>query len=259
MNPLDRIQSNFENFTKTEQEIAIYIINNPLETARKDINTIAKSAHSSKSALIRFSQKIGYSGFAEFRFDLSRSLVTVNGQETADENKPQIHAIADAYCQYIQQLKTAILPEELEQLAQKIEKSNRIKIFGFDRTYTSAMQLRLRLAKIGYDGEAVNNVALMVDFPEILNKNDLIIIFTIRDNHKQYAPIVIEAHSACIPVICITMTPNLKFKKHCDQYICLPSISKEMDYSFLDNQAIFIVFIEMILGSLATLSRENHR
>ena len=203
MNPLDRIQSNFENFTKTEQEIAIYIINNPLETARKDINTIAKSAHSSKSALIRFSQKIGYSGFAEFRFDLSRSLVTVNGQETADENKPQIHAIADAYCQYIQQLKTAILPEELEQLAQKIEKSNRIKIFGFDRTYTSAMQLRLRLAKIGYDGEAVNNVALMVDFPEILNKNDLIIIFTIRDNHKQYAPIVTEAHSAGIPVICI--------------------------------------------------------
>ena len=66
MNPLDRIQSNFENFTKTEQEIAIYIINHPLETARKNINTIAKSAHSSKSALIRFSQKIGYSAFAEF-------------------------------------------------------------------------------------------------------------------------------------------------------------------------------------------------
>ena len=121
------------------------------------------------------------------------------------------------------------------------------------------MQLRLRLAKIGYDGEAVNNVALMVDFPEILNKNDLIIIFTIRDNHKQYAPIVAEAHSAGIPVICITMAPNLKFKKYCDQYICLPSISKEMDYSFLDNQAIFIVFIEMILGSLATLSRENNQ
>ena len=55
------------------------------------------------------------------------------------------------------------------------------------------------------------------------------------------------------------MTPNLKFKKHCDQCICLPSISKEMDYSFLDNQAIFIVFIEMILGSLATLSREKNR
>ena len=53
------------------------------------------------------------------------------------------------------------------------------------------------------------------------------------------------------------MTPNLKFKKHCDQCICLPFISKEMDYSFLDNQAIFIVFIEMILGSLATLSREK--
>ena len=29
MNTLDKIQSCFENFTKTEQEIAIYIINHP--------------------------------------------------------------------------------------------------------------------------------------------------------------------------------------------------------------------------------------
>ena len=256
MNPLDKIQSYFENFTKTEQEIAIYIINHPLETARKDINTIAKNTHSSKSALIRFSQKMGYSGFSEFRFDLSRSLVTVNGQETPEEQKPQIHAIADVYCQYIQQIKTSVLPEEMEQLAGKIASSNRIKIFGIDRTYTSALQLRLRIAKIGYDAEAVDNTALMIDFPEILNKDDLIIIFTIRDNHKEYAPIVAEASSAGIPVICITMTPNLKFKKHCDQYICLPCISKEMDYSFLDNQAIFLVFIEMILGSLATIPQK---
>ena len=144
----------------------------------------------------------------------------------------------------------------MEQLAGKIASSNRIKIFGIDRTYTSALQLRLRIAKIGYDAEAVDNTALMIDFPEILNKDDLIIIFTIRDNHKEYAPIVAEASSAGIPDICITMTPNLKFKKHCDQYICLPCISKEMDYSFLDNQAIFLVFIEMILGSLATIPQK---
>ena len=184
-----------------------------METARKDINTIAKNTHSSKSALIRFSQKMEYSGFSKCRFDLSRSLVTVNGQETPEEQKPQIHAIADVYCQYIQQIKTSVLSEKMEQLAGKIASSNRIKIFGIDRTYTSALQLRLRITKIGYDAEVVDNTALMVDFPEILNKDDLIIIFTIRDNHKEYAPIVAEASSAGISIICITMTQNLKFKK----------------------------------------------
>lgn len=57
MNALDRIQKNYESFTKTEQEIAIYILNHPLEIARKPIIDVAKSSHTSKTALIRFTQK----------------------------------------------------------------------------------------------------------------------------------------------------------------------------------------------------------
>lgn len=257
MNPLDRIQSYYEEFTKTEQEIAIYIQNHPLETARHPIVNIAHATHSSKSALIRFSQKIGYSGFSEFRFDLSRFLVSSNGQTPSEEKKSTTSAVADTYCHYIQQLKSYVLPEDLTYMSQKIAESNRIKIYGFDRTYISALQLRLRLAKIGYDAEAVDDKALMSDFPEILKSNDLIILFTISNNHKLYEQVIPEASASHIPVICITMTPNLKFKKYCTKYIVLPRITRDEVYSFLDNQVIFLVFIEMVLESLAGLSQPS--
>ena len=256
MNPLDRIQSYYDEFTKTEQEIAIYIINHPLETARKPILYIAQDTHSSKSALIRFSQKIGYSGFSEFRFDLSRSLVSSTGQEDISSSTPIISAISNAYSECIQQIKGGLLQEDLQEISKMISKAQRIKILGYDRTYIAALQLRLRLSKIGYDGEAVQDLSLMQDFPDILTKKDLIILFTIHDNRKSYSNIIKEAHASNIPVICITMTPNLKFKKECDMYVCLPNVSKNSQYSFLDNQAIFLIFIEMLLETLAKESQQ---
>lgn len=255
MNPIDTIQAHYEEFTKTEQDIAVYIINHPQDAARRPITSIAQASGTSKSALIRFSQKIGYKGFSEFRFDLSRFLVGSNGIDITQEEKPTpVTAIADKYCEVIQQLKNAVSCEELNEISQMIINANRIKIVGLDRTFNSASQLRLRISKIGYDAEAVDNIALIQDLPEILKPQDLIILFTIRNNHKNYDDFVTSLHDSGIPVVCITMTPNLKFNKYCDKYIVLPMISKDTNYSFLDNQVIFLVFIEMLLECLAKIS-----
>lgn len=255
MNALDRIQKSMDNFTKTEKEIAIYILNHPLESSRKPIPDVAKSTHSSKSALIRFSQKIGYSGFSEFRFDLSRSLIRTVEQEVEEKNTSTISNIADAYCACIQEIKTMVLQEDLDKIANKIIHARRVKLIGYDRTYLPAYQFRRRLAKIGYDAEGIDDIALMKDMPEILNKDDVIIIFTIQDTAKTYPTIVQEAHASNIPVICFTMTPNLKFKKDCDIYTVLPHISRNSEYAFLDNQAIFLVFIEMLLETIANYQK----
>ena len=132
MNALDRIQKNYESFTKTEQEIAIYILNHPLEIARKPIIDVAESSHTSKTALIRFTQKIGYSGFSEFRFDLSRSLIRSTEQEENIKSDSIINAIGDAYISCIQQLKTSILQEDLDIIAKKMISARRIKILGYE-------------------------------------------------------------------------------------------------------------------------------
>lgn len=257
MNALDRIQKNYESFTKTEQEIAIYILNHPLEIARKPIIDVAESSHTSKTALIRFTQKIGYSGFSEFRFDLSRSLIRSTEQEENIKSDSIINAIGDAYISCIQQLKTSILQEDLDIIAKKMISARRIKILGYDRTFIPAMQLRRRLAKIGYDAEAIDDIALMKDMPEILNQDDLIILFTIQDTAKTYHTIIQEAHVSSVPTICFTMAKTLSFKKFCETYIVLPHITNTTEYSFLDNQAIFLIVIEMLLETLAHASQKK--
>ena len=197
-NPLDRIQSYYDELTNKDKDIAIYIINNPKDACRTSIDAVAKMAGTSKSALVRFTNRIGYSGFAELKYDLSRFLVSSNsGPE--DEDTDPIRTICETYASYISRI---------------------------NRTFNSALQMRQRLGKIGIDAEAVSDSTQIRDFIDICGPEDCVVIFTIADNSGIYKPIVtLFAENKC-PVICFTMSQALPFKKKCDKYIVLPRISR---------------------------------
>ena len=78
MGPIERLELNKNNLTKSEIEIMEYIKKNPMDIVQFSIIQIAEKANTSKSAVIRLCQKIGYDGFSEFKFDMSRYLVSNN-------------------------------------------------------------------------------------------------------------------------------------------------------------------------------------
>jgi DNA-binding MurR/RpiR family transcriptional regulator len=249
-NPLDRIQSYYDELTNKDKDIAVYIINNPKDACRSSIDGVAKRAGTSKSALVRFANRIGYSGFAELKYDLSRFLVSANSG-TDEENKDPVRSICDTYASYISRMAEAIDPADLDAIAAVLIKARRIKIFGFNRTFNSAMQMRQRLAKIGIDAEAVADTTLMTDYEDICTPDDCVIVFTISDNGGFYKPIVTAIADNRCPVFCFTMSQALPFKKKCEKYIVLPRISRDSSISFLDDQAVFMVFIEILMNNIA--------
>ncbi|MCR5795738.1 MAG: MurR/RpiR family transcriptional regulator [Solobacterium sp.] len=256
LNPLDRIRSYYEDMTKTDREIAAWIMDNPRDAARSTIGALAEYTHTSKAALVRFSTRIGYNGFAEFKFDLSRYLVSRNASQTeTSAEADSFHAITDTYTEYIKRIPECFDREDLDRISDLLIRSRRTKIFGVNRTFNSARQLKQRLLKIGIDAEAVCDTTDMSDTCEMLTEEDLLVIFTITDNAGIYNDHVVTAAGHDCPVICFTMTPALPFKKMCSHYIVLPRISRDSSISFLDDQAIFLVFIEILLNTAAAMTR----
>ena len=68
-----------------------------------------------------------------------------------------------------------------------------------------------------------------------------------------YNPIVTNLAENQCSVFCFTMSQALPFKKKCEKYIVLPRISRDSNISFLDDQAVFMVFIEILMNRIATL------
>lgn len=252
-NPLDQMQSYYDDFTKTDKDIAVYILNNSQTAATISTEDLAKIIHVSKSALSRFAKRIGYSGFIEFRYTLSRFLVSENaagGTEGEDGNALQ--SIIASYENYLTQMSETCDVHSIQKIAKAVVKADRIKIVGSNRTYNSALQMKQRLGRMGFDSEAVCDLITLADACAIVGKRDLVILFTIHDSVR-YDKYVKQCKERGCTVVCVTMTQDLPYRKLCDTYVVLPRISRDSKVSFLDDQPLFMIYIEILLAEIAKL------
>lgn len=249
MNPLERLEFYKNTYTKNEQDIYKWMKKNPNRVVKHNIDLIANEANTSKAAIIRFSKKLGYSGFAEFKFELSRYIIS-GTQEKNDDNLNMCSAIISLYSGYIKQINDFIDINNIKTIAKVISGSRRFKILGKNRTGFSAMQLRYRLTKIGFDCEAITDPILMGQITDSLTKDDVILIFTTQAVDSQYYEIIKEVSENNVTTIVVSCadTKLLKLPNH---YVLLPSIENASNLSFLDNQAIIFVFIEILLAQLS--------
>lgn len=249
-NPIEQIQMYYDEMTKTDREIAIYIINHPSAVITEGMNAIAKYTKSSKSAVSRFAQKIGYSGFTEFAYEMGRFLISHDNSETPEENDP-VRRITSAYANYINMIPESVSREQIDRFADLFIKSNIIKIFGINRSFNTASQFKQRLARVGFSNVMAEGDSTVIrDYMNSSVKGDLIIIFSTTDNSKTFAQMFNEFKSTKYKIVFITCNPNLPFKKKCDEYIVLPRISKDSYATFLDDQALLMIFVEILIEAI---------
>lgn len=247
MNPISVIESNLETFTNSEKRIADFILKDPIRIVQYSAEEIAKAAGSSKSAFIRLCQKLGYQGYSEFRFSLSKYLISHRLEDGEESSISQ--SITSAYSDHIKEIAQNLTDKDMLELCQLITSANKIKIFGNNRTGLAAQQLRMRMAKIGMDSEFVNDTMLMHDITSSLANEDLVIIFSIK-GMSYYEDVIKQVKTNQTKSILITMTQNSPINKYFDTVVTLPLVSRATS-RFLDDQAIFFVFIEILLAELA--------
>lgn len=250
-NPLDRIQSYYGDLTKTDREIAIYIINNPRDIVTVGIDDIAKTIGVSKSAVSRFAKRIGYNGYVDFRYELAQYLVAGVGSDTEQMEKDPKVKICSTYADYINRIPEAVSTEQVNHIADLFLSAKRAQILGVNRSYNSANQLKQRLARIGLHVTSEGDGVVIRDNFASFTEEDLVIIFTTTDNSKTFAPLFKEFPNSKAHFVTVTCNPALPFKNRCEEFVVLPRISKDSYAAFLDDQAIFMVFSEVLIEAIA--------
>lgn len=256
MNPFERLDFYKSNYTKSEKIIYEWIKKNPSTVVKDSIESLAEEISTSKAAIIRFSKKIGYSGFAEFKFELSRYIIS-GIRENKNENMDISKSITSLYAGYIKQINDFIDLKNIKTIAKTLSNARRVKILGKNRTGLSALQFRYRLTKIGFDAEAITDGILMNQMQESLTKGDVVLIFTTRAEDLQYYELIKNISKNGVTTIVVTCTET-KLIKQSNYHILLPSIENASTSSFLDNQTIMFVFIEILLAELAYKVNGNY-
>ena len=102
----DLIKENKEKFTQTDLAIIDFIVNNKDKKLDLSINELAKKCLTSRTSILRFSKKLGFDGYSEFKYFINK--------------KEEVEKIEKTYQE----------DEKLDYLFEKIKNSNNIFIYG---------------------------------------------------------------------------------------------------------------------------------
>lgn len=251
MDPLSRISIHRKEFTDTENKIAKTICEDPSDVIRDTIVTVANNMNVSKSALLRFCQKIGYEGFSEFKYEMTRFM---NASE--DENE-----FESGYIEWIQEslnyMNSKSFIQSIQKVAELIVSSKEIRIFGINETGLSARQLYYRLLSLGIESFTVTESEVMHYYYNTGDSNDLHIFFSMSAMTESVMDTLAKSLDKKKKTILITQNSKCKYNDKVDGKIILPTINTKGKRRFTDPQMLNFIFIELLINTISNILIKN--
>jgi DNA-binding MurR/RpiR family transcriptional regulator len=157
------ISDRFEDFSRSQKDVAQYIVDHLDEAAFQTAEALARRANTSSSTVVRFSQALGFEGFPELqqaaREEYRRRAPNGNGAPPAaplfslDQNEFETALAAD----YVNVEETArkVSRSEVETAIEAISQSEKLLIAGTDQMAFFASYLRHLLMLLDVRAELV--------------------------------------------------------------------------------------------------------
>jgi len=244
MTVLEKMQSMLPDFSKNERRIADHILKHPYDLQRYSSINIADVCNVSRSAVIRFCQKLGFTGFSDFQ------KTVLNEYETArpEASSPESSAL-DVYLSCIEQMRDKTDKAELAAVAELAAHARRILCFGQDHSRYSAEQMAFRLERNGFDATFTGDSSVMRNYQRILGSGDMVIVFSIS-GQKAFAEMLDVFRTRRVSVIVFTMNVNTPLSTHADHVLVLPSAVYADSDHLLDDAICFYLAIEMVIENI---------
>ncbi|MBR3359199.1 MAG: MurR/RpiR family transcriptional regulator [Solobacterium sp.] len=244
MTVMEKMQEMLPDFSKNERRIADHILKYPYDLQRYRSINIADICGVSRSAVIRFCQKLGFTGFSDFQKALLSEL---------EVSKPSAGSagttVLDVYQSCIEQLREKTDPAELAVIGDLTAHARRVLCYGQDHSRYSAQQMAFRLARNQVDATYTGDDSVIRSYEDILGSGDMLIIFSISGK-KALAEICDAFRSRRVSIILFTMNVNTPLTSHTDHIFFLPSAAHSNSTHLLDDAICFYLAIEMVIESI---------
>lgn len=152
-----------EDFNESEKTLARYIVNNVREVIFQSIDTIAEKSYSSPSSIVRFSKKLGCSGFTDLKINLAAELhqfskiderIEVDMPILPNSNTESI--LKSFYNLSTQSLDTAFQTLDrnaVKKAAKLLNEADAVTILGNGPSHLVALSLHYNLKRLGLNSQ----------------------------------------------------------------------------------------------------------
>ena len=172
---ITRMNAMSNQFTKTDWKIVNYIKKKAEAFLDCNAQELAKAIGTSDASIIRFTQKVGYSGLNEFKYVLQQQIA----RPAAETGTGDYAALLQDNITLLQLLYQTVKPENVDLLRKKMLAAERIFIVGLEINQHVAEILAFKFAKLGLPIWAVTNYDVLKVYRKISTPRDLFITISL--------------------------------------------------------------------------------
>lgn len=254
-NILAIIESHLDKMTDLEQRIGHYFLDP--NSIQEDLSSlqVAQTLHISQAALTRFAKKCGFKGYREFSFQYLQDLQKAQTEANNMQSSLSRHVLYN-YNQIHQQTKELIDEEKLERVAKIIEEADRVYFFGTGSSGLVARDMKLRFMRLGVVCEALTDQDGFAWTTSILDKNCLVIGFSLSGQTQSIIDSLIDAKNMGAKTILVTGQPE-KIQEDFTEVVPVALQSKPEFILRISAQFPMLLMIDLIYAFFLEINREK--
>lgn len=240
----------------TPRELSVYeaIINNDELVRGSSSTELARALGISQSVISRFCQKIGFSGYGDFRMNLYQvaGKLEGRGEKSNDERD-----IADYYADALYEVRRTLPDSLLEELAEKVLAASDIYLSGYGASAIPASFLGTLLTQDAQRAHVVSP-GDEVGVLHYSSEHDLFFLFSLMNpSHKDFVTTTHELNPQSRPhTVLISGTPSHPLRGEVDEMIVLPSWSTRHHDTYLPPTYATTLFCMLLSHAVSERASE---
>lgn len=212
------IESNYDNFTVAEKNIADFFIEN-----RKKMNFSAKAVAEklfvSEASLSRFAKKCGYRGYREFIYQYEETFV-----EKTESMTGNTRMVLNTYQELLNKAYSLIDEAQIARIGKYLSKAQRVIVCGRGSSGIAAREMELRFMRIGVDIDSIEDSDILKMQAVFLNENCLVFGFSISGEKEEILYLLKKAHKKKAKTLLFTAKNSDSAGDYCDEVVLIPSL-----------------------------------
>lgn len=242
-----RIESVYEELTKSEKKIADFVLVKPLDVTTMTATDLATETKVSPATVIRFCKSIGIDSFTQLKLTLASGSTEA---ETVDNSDIEAHESVDSikekllYNAYQSMLDTTkyLDNHEIEKAVKSLEVAPIIYAFGIGASWLVAENFMQKFNRVGQSVIAISDIHIMLATLVSAPKNAVLLLVSNSGNTKEINNLVEVAKEHQVKTIGITQFGNNFLSKHSD--IVLHTVKpKEAEFRSAATSSLHAQFI----------------
>lgn len=215
-----RAQLLYDEMGRSEKRIADWLLKQPDGVFPLTITEFAKACDSSEATVVRFSRRLGFAGFQDFKISLAQESSAGAKVSSKIEEQDSCYEIFQKICNdaylSLERTKKAIPPKRLDEAAEALSGANKIVLIGLGASAAVAQDMANKLLRAGCNAIAYSDTHMQAIAVSFLGEGDVLVGISHSGASKDIVESMRSARLGGVTTICITGTEKSPILKQSD-------------------------------------------